>query len=212
MLRDDVPSAWRSAAWRARAAPTTQALRALALAERDDRPGSARARAARARAAQPPSTRATAPGACCSADAIPSEAYVAPIESGGRVVALLYADNLPGDRAARRHGCARGACSHEAGLALDRAAASSAPLAGARLGAVASQAYEVRLDCGLARRATRRGSPKSARLRRSGGRSQRRRFVRSAGRVPCSASSIVEDSPDDARAARPLRSRSSSAP
>ena len=30
-------------------------------------------------------------------NALPREAYVAPIESGERVVALLYADNLPGD-------------------------------------------------------------------------------------------------------------------
>jgi hypothetical protein len=53
-------------------------------------------------------------------DQPPTEAYIAPIESGGRVVALLYADNLP-------------ACGsvpdttilqivlHEAGIALERA-------------------------------------------------------------------------------------------
>jgi hypothetical protein len=53
-------------------------------------------------------------------NAIPEEAYVAPIESGGDVVALLYADNLPGgepfgDTAALE------VVLHEAGLALDRA-------------------------------------------------------------------------------------------
>jgi hypothetical protein len=53
-------------------------------------------------------------------NAIPSEAYVAPIESGERVIALLYADNLPGgepigDTAALE------IVLHEAGLALDRA-------------------------------------------------------------------------------------------
>ncbi len=53
-------------------------------------------------------------------NAIPAEAYVAPIESGERVVALLYADNLPagepiGDTAALE------IVLHEAGLALDRA-------------------------------------------------------------------------------------------
>jgi hypothetical protein len=53
-------------------------------------------------------------------NAIPVEAYVAPIESGERVVALLYADNLPGgdpigDTSALE------VVLHEAGLALDRA-------------------------------------------------------------------------------------------
>jgi hypothetical protein len=53
-------------------------------------------------------------------NALPAEAYVAPIESGERVVALLYADNLPGggplgDTAALE------VVLHEAGLALDRA-------------------------------------------------------------------------------------------
>jgi hypothetical protein len=51
---------------------------------------------------------------------IPGEAYVAPIESSERVVALLYADNLPagepiGDTSALE------IVLHEAGLALDRA-------------------------------------------------------------------------------------------
>jgi hypothetical protein len=51
----------------------------------------------------------------------PAEAYVAPLESGDHVVALLYADNLPdggplGDTQALE------VVLHEAGLALDRAA------------------------------------------------------------------------------------------
>ena len=51
---------------------------------------------------------------------IPTEAYVAPIESSDRVIALLYADNLPGgeplgDTAALE------VLLHEAGMALDRA-------------------------------------------------------------------------------------------
>ena len=51
---------------------------------------------------------------------VPRDAFVAPIESGDRVVALLYADNLPADaplhntRAVER-------LLQEAGLALDRA-------------------------------------------------------------------------------------------
>ncbi len=50
----------------------------------------------------------------------PERAYVAPIESGGRLAALLYADNLPGNTPI---GDATGLdiVMHEAGLALDRA-------------------------------------------------------------------------------------------
>lgn len=50
----------------------------------------------------------------------PERAYVAPIESGGRLAALLYADNLPGNTPM---GDATGLdiVIHEAGLALDRA-------------------------------------------------------------------------------------------
>jgi hypothetical protein len=53
-------------------------------------------------------------------DSPPREAYVAPIESGERVVAILYADNLPsktpiGDTSALE------VVLHEAGLALERA-------------------------------------------------------------------------------------------
>ena len=50
----------------------------------------------------------------------PREAYVAPIESGGSVVALLYADNLP-DEAPVPDTTALEIVLHEAGLALDRA-------------------------------------------------------------------------------------------
>jgi len=51
----------------------------------------------------------------------PAEAYVAPLESGERVIAVLYADNLPGDEPLPdTH--ALEVVLHEAGLALDRAA------------------------------------------------------------------------------------------
>jgi hypothetical protein len=53
-------------------------------------------------------------------NALPREAYVAPIESGDRVVALLYADNLPADRPIG-NSSALEVVLHEAGLALDRA-------------------------------------------------------------------------------------------
>jgi len=52
--------------------------------------------------------------------ALPGEAYVAPIESGGRVAALLYADNLPGG-SPLADPTALAIALHEAGLALDRA-------------------------------------------------------------------------------------------
>jgi hypothetical protein len=51
---------------------------------------------------------------------IPSEAFLAPIESANRVVAILYADNLPG-RALLADTGALEVVVHEAGLALDRA-------------------------------------------------------------------------------------------
>jgi len=54
-------------------------------------------------------------------DREPAEAYVAPLESGERVIAVLYADNLPGDEPLPdTH--ALEVVLHEAGLALDRAA------------------------------------------------------------------------------------------
>ena len=53
-------------------------------------------------------------------NAHPPEIYVAPIESGGQVAAILYADNLPGTRR-MRDPAALTVVLHEAGLALDRA-------------------------------------------------------------------------------------------
>lgn len=50
----------------------------------------------------------------------PGEAYAAPIESGGCVVALLYADNLPGEQPLPDTAGLE-IVLHEAGLALDRA-------------------------------------------------------------------------------------------
>jgi hypothetical protein len=53
-------------------------------------------------------------------DREPAEAYIAPILSGGRVVALLYGDNLPGDESVGDTSVIEIAL-HEAGLALERA-------------------------------------------------------------------------------------------
>jgi hypothetical protein len=53
-------------------------------------------------------------------NAIPEEAYVAPIESGEHIVALLYADNLPGGEPIGDTSALE-VVLHEAGLALDRA-------------------------------------------------------------------------------------------
>ena len=50
---------------------------------------------------------------------IPQEAFVAPIESANRVVAILYADNLPGNQLLPETGALE-VVLHEAGLALDR--------------------------------------------------------------------------------------------
>ena len=54
-------------------------------------------------------------------NAEPREAYVAPLESGDRIVALLYADNLPGGGSLAETQALE-VVLHEAGLALDRAA------------------------------------------------------------------------------------------
>jgi hypothetical protein len=51
---------------------------------------------------------------------LPAEAYVAPILSGGRVVALLYTDNVPGEKPIGDTTILEIAL-HEAGLALERA-------------------------------------------------------------------------------------------
>jgi len=53
-------------------------------------------------------------------DRVPSEAYVAPIESSHRVVALVYVDNLPGDEPIGETASLE-IFLHEAGLALERA-------------------------------------------------------------------------------------------
>jgi hypothetical protein len=54
-------------------------------------------------------------------DRLPDEAYLAPIESTGRVIALLYVDNLP-DGAPIEDTNALEVVLHHTGLALDRAA------------------------------------------------------------------------------------------
>jgi len=54
-------------------------------------------------------------------DAEPGMAYVAPIESGGQVIAVLYGDNLPDDEPVGDTSSLE-VVLHHAGLALDRAA------------------------------------------------------------------------------------------
>jgi hypothetical protein len=49
----------------------------------------------------------------------PAEAFVAPVESANRVVAILYADNLPSRLLLPDTGALE-VVLHEAGLALDR--------------------------------------------------------------------------------------------
>jgi hypothetical protein len=60
---------------------------------------------------------------------VPAEAYVGPIQSGGRVVALLYADQLP-RKTLTGDVRALGAVLREAGMALDRALQRDAGLEG----------------------------------------------------------------------------------
>ena len=54
-------------------------------------------------------------------DRVPAQAYLAPLESTGRVIAVLYADNLPGDAPVGDTSVLE-VVLHHAGLALDRAA------------------------------------------------------------------------------------------
>ena len=58
--------------------------------------------------------------ACRIGDREPAQAYIAPVLSGGQVVALLYADNLPGAEPIGDTSVIEIAL-HEAGLALERA-------------------------------------------------------------------------------------------
>ena len=54
-------------------------------------------------------------------DTVPSEAYLAPIECAGQIVAMLYADNLPDDEPIGDTSAIEGVLQH-AGESLDRAA------------------------------------------------------------------------------------------
>lgn len=54
-------------------------------------------------------------------DRAPAHFYLAPIESGGRVVAVIYGDDLPGE-SGPNDTSALEVVLHHAGLALDRAA------------------------------------------------------------------------------------------
>ena len=59
-------------------------------------------------------TKGTDASGPCWGAARPREAYVAPIESGGHVAALLYADNLPGARRSGTRPCSRSCCTRPA--------------------------------------------------------------------------------------------------
>jgi len=90
-------------------------------------------------------------------DRVPAESYLAPIESAGQVVALLYADNLPEDRPLPETSALE-VVLHHAGLALDRAALERA-LAQAE-GEVREPAKSLQGDASGTRRAA--GSPPGA--------------------------------------------------
>lgn len=119
MVRDDRAIGMAQAGLARAGGPTDAALREVDL-PRDEPGWFRRVLATRAPVRDGPLDEGDQRLAVLLGNAIPEEAYVAPIESGGEVVALLYADNLPG-------GAPLGDCSaveivlHEAGLALDRA-------------------------------------------------------------------------------------------
>ena len=130
-------------------------------------------------------------------NALPREAYVAPIESANRIVALLYADNLPSRRADRRHVGPRGGAPRgrprarprgarararrgRAGGRLGPEPAPAPPARAARPGPPGTPAFRARRRAGSAPRSSRKPP---------GGRSTPRPRVARGRRCPCRASS-----------------------
>ena len=120
MLRDDVIVGMAQAGLRARGRPRRR--RAAGAVHARERLGVAARRDRDRRSACAPRLRT--PGdhrlAAMLGSGIPKQAYVAPIDSGGRVAALLYADDLPQAKPLADT-TALEIVLHEAGLALDRA-------------------------------------------------------------------------------------------
>ena len=120
MVRDDVAVGMAQRRLRPTGGPDDAGMRAIEL-EPDAMPELFDAvmsgRAPRRAAMSGPRDRALAMRLGAAA---PGEAYVAPIESGGRVVALIYADNLP-DEKPLPDPTAFEIVLDEAGLVLDRA-------------------------------------------------------------------------------------------
>jgi hypothetical protein len=120
MVRDDVAVGMAQRRLRATGGPDDAGMRTIEL-ESDAMPELFEAvlsgRAPRRAAMSGPRDRALT---MLLGAAAPGEAYVAPIESGGRVVALIYADNLPDDKPLPDP-TAFEIVLHEAGLVLDRA-------------------------------------------------------------------------------------------
>jgi hypothetical protein len=119
MLRDDVAEGMAQLGLAAAGGPDDEGLRALRLGAGEIawfRAAIERRRALRSA----PSDEGDRELAGHLGTGAPREAYVAPIESGGQVVALLYGDNLPDERPIGDTSALEAAIL-EAGLALDRA-------------------------------------------------------------------------------------------
>ena len=119
MVRDDIAVGMAHQGLDAAGGPDAEAFRGIEVPTRDVEwfRGVLDDRAARC---SPPQGEGDRSLAAKLGSQEPAEAYVAPIESGGRVVALLYADRLPsvepvGDTTILEIAL------HEAGLALERA-------------------------------------------------------------------------------------------
>jgi two-component system chemotaxis response regulator CheY len=119
MLRDDVIVGMAQSGLARAGGPGDDELRRLRMPAKDS--AWLRAAIASGEAVQaPPSDAGDRRLAAMLGSGIPKEAYIAPIHSGSRVAALLYADDLPEGRPLGDT-TALAIVLHEAGLALDRA-------------------------------------------------------------------------------------------
>jgi hypothetical protein len=119
MLRDDVIVGMAQSGLARAGGPGDDELRRLRMPANDS--AWLRAAIAGGEAVQaPPSDAGDRRLVAMLGTGIPKQAYVAPIHSGGRVAALLYADDLPDGRPPGDT-TALAIVLHEAGLALDRA-------------------------------------------------------------------------------------------
>jgi hypothetical protein len=119
MVRDDVAVGMAEAGLSRAGGPTGDAFREISISA--DEPAWFRAVLNRREGVRgPPENEGDRKLAALLGSEVPREAYVAPIESSHRVVALVYVDNLPGDDPIGET-LSLEIVLHEAGLALERA-------------------------------------------------------------------------------------------